>query len=299
MPPSAIASGTISFGLVTIPIKVYSANRSSESIAFNLLHEKCRSRMKQYYRCPQCDEDVDRADMVKGYEFAKNQYVLFSKDELKSLEEKSTQSVEVTEFLPSEAIDPAFFAKTYYLGPDKLGARAYHLLGVAMKKMNRWALAKYATRGKQYLVCLRPVDNGLVMQQLHYNHEVRSMSELGLEEDIEIKEKELDLAILLAEQITGDEFRPEEYRDEVYDRLKAQIERKVEGEEVSLVPEDEPVGQVIDLMEALRRSLEASPSGAGEVRAAAKTARRKSPGKTATKSSKSAGSTKKRKAASR
>jgi len=299
MPPHAIGAGTISFGLVTIPIKVYSPNRATESISFNMLHEKCNSRLKQQYICPACDEIVERSEMVKGYEFAKNQYVLFSKDELKALEEKSTQTIEVTEFVPSETIDPIYFDKSFYLGPDRHGDRAYYLLSKALETMGRWALAKYAMRGKQYLVALRPAKGGLIMEQLHYAYAVRSMDEIGLEGDVEVKEKELELAIMLANQALDDEFHPENYRDEVHERLKETIQRKVEGEQVSLVPVEEPAGKVIDLMEALRASLEGSAlRNPATEKVAARTAARRKPAKRA-EPKKAAAKKRSKKAASR
>ncbi|HVT43274.1 MAG TPA: Ku protein [Thermoanaerobaculia bacterium] len=254
MPPHAIGSGTVSFGLVTIPVKVYSASQTSESISFNLLHKDCGSRLKQQYICLKDEEIVDRADMVKGYEFSKGQYVLFSEQELKDLEEKSTQAIEITEFVPSEAIDPIFFDKAYYLGPDRHGTKAYSLLAKAMEGSRRWAVAKYIARGRQYLVVLRPHDGGLVMQQLHYPNEIKRFSELSVE-TTDVNDKELQLAMLLADQVTSESFNPAEYHDEARERLKALIQRKVEGEEVSFAPQQEPKGEVIDLMAALKASL--------------------------------------------
>src|SRR5262249_8041519 len=147
----AIASGTVSFGLVSIPIKVYSATQTQSAISFNLLHKGCGSRLKQQYLCQKEGTVVERDDMIKGYEF--------NKEELEALEEASTQSIEITEFVPIEKIDPIYFDKAYYLGPDKGGDKPYRLLAQAMKKVGRAALAKYAARGKQYLVMVRPVED--------------------------------------------------------------------------------------------------------------------------------------------
>ncbi len=274
MAPRAIGSGTISFGLVTIPIKVYSASNPSERVSFNLLHDKCSGRLRQQYICPKHDEVVTRDEMVKGYEFAKGQYVLFSEDELKAIEGPSTQSIEISEFVPAETVDPIYFDKSYYLGPDRHGARPYALLSKALTETSRWALARYSTRGKQYLVALRPLDGGLVMQQLHYSTEVRPFSELDIDTDVELKPQELQLAITLADQVTSEEFHPEEYKDEEVGRLRDLIQRKIEGEEVSLVEDQKPQAQVIDLMEALRRSLEGTPAGDKSKKVAAKTARK-------------------------
>jgi DNA end-binding protein Ku len=251
--PRAIATGQIAFGLVAIPVKLFSAAETSERISFNMLHKDCGNRIQQQLFCPKDERTIDRTEVVKGYEFSRGQYVLFSEDELKSLEEKSTQQIDITEFVKSDLIDPIYFAKPYYLAPDKQGNRAYALLARALEETGRWAVAKYASRGKGYLVVIRPVGKGLVMQQLYYPNEIRSMDELELG-DGAVKDSELKMAIQLAEMSASDEFRPEQYRDEVQDRMREQIQRKIEGEEIATAAE-EPKAQVIDLMEALRKSL--------------------------------------------
>ncbi|MDQ2970532.1 MAG: Ku protein [Acidobacteriota bacterium] len=262
MSARSIANANISFGLVAIPVKLYSAANSSAGISFNLLHKKCGSRVKQQYICPKEDNIVvPRDEMTKGYEFSKDQYVLFSAEELKTLEEESTQSVDVTEFVPMSEIDPVYFDKAYYLGPEKGGAKAYWLLARALSETGRVALAKYAARGKQYLVMLRPVDGGLVMQQLLYADEVRPISEIDLGKE-EVKDSELKLATMLVEQRASDRFHPEAYEDEVRKRIQEQLQKKIEtGEEISSSPRPKS-GEVIDLMEALRRSLSSAPAGA-------------------------------------
>jgi len=259
----AIASGTVSFGLVSIPIKLFSTSESSSSIQMNWLHEKCGGRVRQRYYCPVDDEIVGADDMTKGYEFAKGQYVRFAEDELKEILEKSTQTVEITEFLPLETVDPIFFEKSYYVGPNKGGERPYRLLAETMKSTARAALAKYAARGKMYLVLLRPFGDGLVMQQLRYKNEIRAFSEVPIE-DVEIKEQELQLARQLVDQITSDEFQPEKYHDEVRGRLEAIIARKVEGHEITAEPAEEPKAQIIDLMAALKASLKGAAEGDDE-----------------------------------
>lgn len=268
--PRAIATGQISFGLVSIQVKLYSAAESSERIAFNMLHKECGSRIQQQLFCPKDERTIDRTDIVKGYEFSKGQYVLFTDEELKALEEKSTQQIEITEFVSTDQIDPIFFAKPYYLGPDKGGNRAYALLARALKETGRWAVAKYAARGKGYLVVIRPLGDGLVMQQLYYPNEIRSIDEIDLG-DQSVKDNELKMAIQLAEMSASDKFHPENYRDEVQDRMRGLIQRKVEGEEIMSSLIDEPKAQVIDLMEALRKSL-ASPKPAAAAKPAAKAA---------------------------
>src|SRR5512140_325420 len=204
MAARAIGSATVSFGLVSIPVNIYSANQSSSDVTFNVLHKDCGARLKQQYVCSKDGAVVPREETVKGYEYAKGQYVLFSADELKALEEKSTQTVDITEFVPAEKIDPVWFDRSYYLGPDKGGDRAYRLLAKAMEETRRWALAKYAVRGKQYLVLVRPIaGGGLVMQQLHYADEIRPLAEVGIP-DAEVKEAELRLAIQLTDQVASD-----------------------------------------------------------------------------------------------
>jgi DNA end-binding protein Ku len=253
MAARSIASGTVSFGLVSIPIKVFSAGESKAAVSFNLLHGKCKSRLKQQYNCPACNETVARDQMVKGYEFSKDQYVTFTEDELKALAEESQRAIEITEFVPAAAVDPIYFDGAYYLGPDKGGEKAFHLLVQAMLRSGRCALAKWAARGKQHLVLIRATSQGLVLQQLLYADEVRSMAEIPVGE-AEVKDAELTLAVQLVEQIASDQFRPEAYEDEAKKRTLEAIQRKVEGQEITAAPE-RPRAQVIDLMEALKASL--------------------------------------------
>ena len=265
MAARSIGSGTISFGLVSIPVKLFSATQSQAAISFNLLHSKCKGRLKQQYICPRDENQiVERNDMVKGYEFSKDQYVTFTPEELKALEEKASQQIEISEFVPTEKIDPVFFDKAYYLGPEKGADRAYRLLSEAMRATGRTALARYAARGKQYLVQLRPIEGGgLVMQQLMYSDEVRPFSEVELPQG-EVKPAELELAKQIIEQIAENDFKPEKYEDDVKKRIQEQIQRKVEGQEIDLTPAEQPKTQVIDLMEALKASLAARGEKASE-----------------------------------
>jgi len=259
-----MGSGTVSFGLVSIPVKLYSSSETKSGISFNLLHGKCGGRLKQQYICPQdANEIVERDQMVKGYEFAKGQYVTFSEEELKALDEQGTEAIEITEFVKSDRVDPIYFDKAYYLGPDKGAARAYKLLVEAMKETGRCALAKYAARGKGYLVMLRPVKGGMLMQQLRYADEVRPFAEVPIE-DATIKDHELKLAVQLIDQIATEEFKPEQYEDEVKKRTQALIQKKIEGEEVRAAPAEAPTGKIIDLMEALKASLGSKAAAAGE-----------------------------------
>jgi DNA end-binding protein Ku len=252
----AIAGATISFGLVSIPVRLYPATQSSAAISFNLLHKKCGSRLKQQYVCPRDGEIVSRDDMVKGYEFAKDQYVTFTPEELKALEEKATQSIDIAAFVPLAAIDPIYFERPYYLGPEKGGDKAYLLLAEAMRETGRAALARYAARGKQYLVMLRPTADGrgLVLQELLYADEVRPLAEVPLPGG-EVREPELKLAKQLIDQIASETFDPTQFRDEVRERIQADIERKVQGQDISeSAPAPEPA-RIIDLMAALKASL--------------------------------------------
>ena len=272
MTARAIGNANISFGLVSIPVKLYSAANASAGISFNLLHAKCGSRLKQQYICPKEDNVVvPRDEMTKGYEFSKDQYVLFSPDELKALEEESTQQVDVTEFVPISAVDPVYFDKAYYLGPEKGGSKAYWLLSKALSGTGRVALAKYAARGKQYLVMIRPVEGGLVMQQLLYADEVRPISDVELSKE-EVKDSELKLATMIVEQRATDRFQPEQYEDDVKKRIQGQLQKKIEtGQEITSAPKPKS-GEVIDLMEALRRSLAAAPEGGKKKTASASAA---------------------------
>ena len=278
--PRSIGNATISFGLVSIPVKLYSATQSTAGISFNLLHGKCGSRIKQQYFCPTDDQTVERGDLVKGYEFAKDRYVTFTPEELKALEEEATEAIEISEFVPGDTVAPVYFDKAYYLSPDKGGDKAFRLLVEVMRRAGKVGLARYAARGKQYLVMLRPGPEsaggtGLVMQQLLYADEVRPISEVPLPElRSEVKKGELALAQELVDKVSSPEFHPESYHDDVKDRILAQVQKKAEGETLSLAPAPTERAQVIDLMEALKQSLAAAD---GRKPSAAATAERKPP----------------------
>jgi len=267
MPSKSMATATISFGLVTVPVRLYSAAESTAAISFNLLHAKDHSRLRQQYLCQKDDEVVTRDQMVKGYEFAKDQYVTFTDEEIKAMAEESTRTIEITEFVPAEKVDPVYFDGAYYLGPDKGGERAYKLLAAAMKETGRSALAKWAARGKQYLVMVRAIEGGLVMQTLHYADEVRPFSEVPVGDAV-VKDPELKLAVQLVEQIAADEFHPEAYEDDVRKRYQEAIQRKVEGQEVTAAAPEQPRAQIVDLMEALKASLAGKAARSVETKAA-------------------------------
>ncbi|MBI2155052.1 MAG: Ku protein [Candidatus Rokubacteria bacterium] len=254
MPPHSIGSGTISFGLVSIPIKLYTA-ASSGGVTFNQLHAKCGNRIKQQTFCPVCNEVVDRASLVKGYEFAKEQYVRFTDEELKSLEGEASKIIDIAEFVPLPQVDPIYFEKTYYLGPDKGGEKAYRLLADAMAKTDRVALAKFVMRGKESLVLIRPAQSGLMLHTMYFADEVRDFGEIDKGASAKIKEGELELALRLIDELSNGEFKPEQYEDEYRLRVLDMVNLKVEGKEVTAVGPQVQRAQVIDLMEALKESL--------------------------------------------
>ena len=256
MAARSIGSLTISFGLVAIPVKLYSATQSGSAISFNLLHKGCGSRLRQQYVCLKDGSIVERDDMVKGYEFAKDQYVTFEPEEIKAMEEAGTHAIEIAEFVPIESVDPVYFDKTYYLAPDKGGAKPYALLKEALKQAQRCAVGRWAARGKAYLVMLRPVGDMLTMQQLHFAADVRPATEIEVPKQ-DVKPAELNLAQQLINQQTSEKFDPAAYTDELRARIQEAIDKKVEGHQISV--SDFPAeggGKVIDLMDALRASLE-------------------------------------------
>jgi len=280
MSARAIASSTISFGLVSLPVKLYATGQSSSKISFNYVHEKCGSRLRQQYICPKCDVVVEKDEIVKGYEFAKDQYVLFTPEELDAIETPSSEGIEITEFVPADEVDPVYWERSYYLGPDKGGARAYRLLAAALRETERVAIARYAARGKMYLVMVRPMngEGGLVMEQLRYADEVRDFSEVPVE-DGDVAKPELKLAMQLVEQSSSDSFEPEKYHDQVREQMMEMIQKKVEGEEITAAPATEAAQpQIIDLMSALKASL------SEEGRKPAARASKKAAGKTEKKS---------------
>jgi len=280
MAPRPIASASISFGLVSVPIQMYSAAETSGSVSFNWIHKDCGSRLKQQYICAREGVKVEREDMIKGYEFAKDQYVLFTPDELKALDEVGTNTIEITEFVPADRVQRVYIDRPYYLAPGKGGDRAYRLLREAMKETGLSAIGRYAARGKQYLIMLSPLDDAIVMEQLHYADEVRPISEVPIPSG-DVKDSELKLAVNLVQQLAADEFRPEQYRDDVHDRVLELINQKIEGQDITSAPEEAPAAQIIDLMTALKASLEkAEPSKAEK-----KTAKKGAAGEAAPKKS--------------
>jgi DNA end-binding protein Ku len=254
MPPHSTGAGTISFGLVSIPVRLYTAT-SPSGVSFNLLHGKCGSRIRQQTFCPTCNTTVERNELVKGYEFARDQYVRVSDAELKSVEGEASQVIDIAEFVPLAKVDPIFFEKTYYLGPDKGGEKAYRLLADALDASQRVALASFVIRGKESLMLIRAAQGGLMMHAMYFAEEVRNFGEIDKGSAAKIKEGELQLALQLVSALASDEFTPERYADHYRQRVMDLIGKKVEGEEVTTSAPPPPRAQVIDLMEALKESL--------------------------------------------
>jgi DNA end-binding protein Ku len=270
MAARAIGSGTVAFGLVSIPVKVYSSTESGSALRFNMLNPATGARVKQKYYDPTTDEEISRGDLVRGYEFSKGQYVIIDDEEYKTLQAVADNTIALAEFVPAEQIEPVYYDKAYYLGPDKGGERAYRLLCEAMLQTGLVGIATYAARGKQNLVAVRPQgESGLAMQQLHFADEIRSFEDIPLNEVDAPAQGELDLAVQIIEQISKQTFDASKYRDEVKERMQELIDKKVEGQEITTSAEDSPRGQVIDLMDALKQSLGGS-TGEGKKSSTAK-----------------------------
>jgi DNA end-binding protein Ku len=254
MAPHSLGSGTISFGLVSIPVKLYTA-ASSGGVSFNLLHAKCGSRIKQQTFCPACNEVIERSALVKGYEFQKDQYVRFTDEELKALEGEASKVIDIEEFVPLGSVDPIYFEKTYYLGPDKGGEKPYRLLADAMAKSDKVALATFVMRGKESLVLVRPAQDGLMLHTMYFADEVRNFDEVDKGQSAKIKEGELDLALQLINGLASQTFSPDRYTDEYRHRVLEMVNKKAEGQEITVSEPAAPRARVIDLMEALKESL--------------------------------------------
>jgi DNA end-binding protein Ku len=254
MAARTIGSATISFGLVSVPVNLFSSSESSAAISFNMIHTKCGSRLKQQYICAKEGMVVEKDEISKGYEFSKDQYVLFTPDEVKALDEKATNTIDIAEFVPLATVDRIYLEKLYYLGPGKGGERAYKLLVAALADTGRAALGQYSARGKQYLALVRPMGDILVMEQLHYQAELRSADDVPRPE-VTLKDAELALARQLIEQGSVDEFRPLNFHDTVRERVLEAIQRKVDGQEITAEATEAPQTKIIDLMDALKASL--------------------------------------------
>lgn len=254
MAARANQSGTISFGLVSIPVKFYTA-ASSEQVRFNMLHAECGGRIKQQLYCPVHDDVVSRSETVKGYEFSKGEYVRFDEEELKALEASRDSSINIVEFVPFDCLDFIQVEKSYYLGPDKGGDKAYRLLGQAMSESKKVAVGRWAARGKEQLVVVRPYRDGLIFHQMFYADEVRAFEEIDTGATFEFHDAERQLANQLISQLSVEEFDASKYEDSFRTRVLGAVEQKVAGRKLELAPEA-PRAQIIDLVEALKQSLE-------------------------------------------
>ncbi len=282
MPARAIASGVISFGLVSIPVKLYTA-ASSEQVRFNMLDSRHGVRIKQQYISSADGKVLDKNEIIKGYEYARDQFVTFTDDELKALEADRSNHIEIVEFVPIETFDFLQIEKTYYLGADKGGDKAYRLLAESMDRKDRVAVGRWAARGKEQLVLLRPYKDGMVMHQLYYANEVRSFEDVDDTAKFTFSDKERELAERLIDQLSTDEFRPTTYHDEYADRVRAAVDQKVAGQQI-VVSAEAPRAQIIDLFEALKKSIaEAKKPGAPakveQEEAAPKPVKKAEPGK--------------------
>jgi DNA end-binding protein Ku len=256
MAARSIGSGTISFGLVSIPIKLYTAV-SAKSVSFNMLHKTCGSRLKQQLVCSTEGVVVERTDTIKGYEYQRDQYVKFTEEELKGMEAARTDTLDLLEFVPADTVDLLYIEKTYFLGPDKGGDRAYRLLAESLLRAKRLAVGRFAQRGKDNLVIVRPYKKGLILHQCYYAEEVRSFDDVETGGAFEFKEIELELADKLIAQLDKPKFEPERFRDTWADKVHEAVQRKVAGEEF-ITPAEAPKAQIIDLLEALKRSVAAA-----------------------------------------
>ena len=278
MAARSMASLNISFGMVSIPVELYTATVSSEKISFNLLHAKDGSRLKQQYVCVKEGTVVERSEIVKGYEFAKDQYVQFTAEEIKALDEAGSDTIDIVEFVPLASVDPLYFDRSYFLAPGKGGARPYALLSAALRETRRCAVGHWAAHGRDHMIVLRPLDKALVMHQLHFAAEVRSIEDIGVV-PTEVKDNELKLARQLIDQQATDKFDAALYVDEVKARVEAAIQKKVEGKQISLSasPVRASSNNVIDLMSALKASLGGKQQEKLGPRKAPKRAERKAP----------------------
>lgn len=249
----SMGSFSLTFGLVTVPVKAYLAARS-EQASFNALHAECGGRVKQKLHCPTCKVDVEGDDTIKGYEYAKGQYVHFTKDELKALESDGKGTAKISEFVPADSLGIIQTEKCYYLGPDKGGAPAYALLTAALRQTGRIAIAQWVNRGKEHLVAVRAHGDGLLMQQVYYAAEVRDQGELPLPDE-QPDQANLDMAVTLVEQYSSDALDAATYTDRYNARVAEAVEKKVAGEEVQTAPQPAGDGTVVDLFDALQQSL--------------------------------------------
>ena len=249
-----IWKGAISFGLISIPVKLFSAVEN-KSLKFHLLHEADGGRIKYKRECAKCGKEVTWDDIIKGYEYSKDHYVTFTDEELGSLDVDSIRAIDVVTFVALEDIDPVYFNKPYYVVPETTGIKAYKLLAEALEAEGQVGVAKVALREKEHLATIRLKDDVFVLETMHWPDEIRAADFEELDKKVEVRDQEVKMARQLIQQLSG-EFRPEEFEDEYRTRLQELAEKKVEGEEVTVAaePEAEPA-PVVDIMEALKASV--------------------------------------------
>ncbi len=251
--------GAISFGLLNVPVKMGVATQH-EDISFKNLHKKCHTPLQYKKFCPKCNEEVGKDDIIKGFEYDPGQFVLITEEDLEKIRIKTSRAIAIVDFVELKEVDPIYYDKTYYLWPEKGGEKPYMILRSAMEETGRVAVAKVAIRQKEHLCLVRTVGNALVLETMFYPDEIRAAGELGvdkLDETVSVRPEEMDMAVKLVENLTA-KFEPEKYHDEYREELLKLIRAKVEGREVVEAEEPQPAGQVIDLMERLKASVEAT-----------------------------------------
>ena len=251
---STVWKGHLTFGLVSFPVRLYSAARS-ESISFNQLHKHDGSRIKQVIYCQAEDKPIPRSEIVKGYEYEKDRYVVIEDEEIKKVAPPSAKVMEILEFVENSQVEPIYLETSYYMAPDEAGEKPYALLFEALKQTGRVGVAKIAMHNREHIVILRPGKNGVLMHTMYFAHEIRSVDEFRTDSSL-VKEKELALAANLVEALAAD-FEPDKYKDSYRDNLLKMIESKKQGEEVVATPEPQHA-KVVDIMEALKASLAAA-----------------------------------------
>jgi|LSQX01.3.fsa_nt_gb DNA end-binding protein Ku len=250
-------NGSISFGLVNIPVKLY-AGTTSQDIKFNYLHSICRTPIKYQKTCPRCAREVTEDEIVKGYQFQKSQYVIMEEADFEAIAPEKTRSIDILDFVQLESIDPVYFQRTYFLEPVETGVKAYHLLKQAMEEKNKIAIAKVVIRSREHLAAVRVYGSGLALETMHYANEIRSIDQLTqVSMEPEINQRELEMAMMIIDNLTT-AFEPEKYHNEYQSMLAAVIEQKIAGKEIAPTEPPAAAGKVIDLMAALEASVQAT-----------------------------------------
>ena len=265
---TAVWTGTITFGLVSIPVKLFAAT-TSHNISFNLLHRECKNRINLQNYCPHCEKVVERADLVKGYQYEKNQYVLIEDEDLDSVQPEASSSMEIAQFITTTDVDPIYYERTYYLGPDKGSEKTFALLSKAMEETNRAALGKLVMRNHEYLALIRPGMQGLLVHFMLYDDEIRE-NENKVSDDVEIRAKEVQLAKQLIENLS-EPFEVDKFQDEYIHKLEEMIEAKLKGRKLTVVP-PKAKPKIVDLMEALQKSVQQTKRPVARAESQARTA---------------------------